>query len=69
MGDGGGRRIHAAAAWHILTRVCLSALATALHRAAPFLCESYPSRRRQRGQKPLAAPRYSIAVTLRRVRI
>ena len=31
MGDGGWRRIDAAAAWHILTRVGLSALATALH--------------------------------------
>ena len=83
MGDGGGRRIDSSAARHILTPVCLSALATALHGrllkrsgersgaagAALFLCESDLSRRRQRVQKPLAAPRYSIAVTLRRIRI
>ena len=96
MGDGGWRRIDAAAARHILTRVGLSALGTALHGrclkrsgersgaagasrphtkgrrfigAALFLYESDLSRWRQRGQKPLAAPRYSIAVTLRRIRI
>ena len=41
----------------------------ALHRRRPFRLQSCLSRRRQRGQKPLAAPRYSIAVTLRRIRI
>jgi len=93
MGDGGWRRIDAAAARHILTRVGLSVLGTALHgrllsgrasgaewraplgpirkggASALFLYESDLSRWRQRGQKPLAAPRYSIAVTLRRIRI
>jgi hypothetical protein len=74
MGDGGWRRIDAAAAWHILTRVGLSALETALHgrllkRSSELSGAAGASRRRQRGQKPLAAPRYSIAVTLRRIRI
>ena len=95
MGDGGWRRIDAAAARHILTRGRPSALGTALHGlsqavgraersggasrphtkgrrfigAALFLYESDLSRRRQCGQKPLGAPRYSIAVTLRRIRI
>ena len=83
MGDGGWRRIDAAAARHILTRVGLSAGersgaagASRPHTkgrrfigAALFLYESDLSRWRQRGQKPLAAPRYSIAVTLRRIRI
>ena len=37
--------------------------------AAAFALRSYLSRWRQRGQKPRAAPRYSMAVTLRRIRI
>ncbi len=37
--------------------------------ATVFALRSYLSRRRQRGQKPRAALRYSIAVTLRRIRI
>ena len=85
MGDGGWRRIDAAAARHFLTRVSAALLGGARaerrlllgpirkggasYGAALFLCESDLSRRRQRGQKPLAAPRYSIAVTLRRIRI
>jgi hypothetical protein len=66
MGDGGWRRIDAAPARHILTRVGPQALGTALHRLRPFPLRS---RGRQRGQKPLAALRYSIAVALRRIRI
>ena len=81
MGDGGWRRIDAAAARHILTLLSTRASGGAAgalgpirkggaSSAPPFsLYESYLSRRRQRGQKPRAAPRYSIAVTLRRIRI
>ena len=96
MGDGGWRRIDAAAARHILTRGWTLGFSdgaswapsqavgraersggrlsaqyewAALHRRPLFLCESALSGRRQRGQKPLAAPRYSITVTLRRIRI
>jgi hypothetical protein len=81
MGDGGWRRIDAAASRHFLTLLTTrasggSAAAPRPHTkgrhfigAALFPCESDLSRRRQRGQKPLAAPRYSIAVTLRRIRI
>ena len=81
MGDGGGRRIDAAAARHILT--LLSPRASGGSAAAPrphtkgrrsigaalFALRSCLSRRRQRGQKPRGALRYSIAVTLRRIRI
>jgi hypothetical protein len=81
MGDGGWRRIDAPAARHILT--LLSARASGGSAAAPrphtkgrrfigaafSFHESDLSRRHQRGQKPLAAPRYSITATLRRIRI
>ncbi len=86
MGDGGWRRIDAAAARHILTQVGLSVFSGGKARgaagdsrphtkgrrfigAAAFALRSYLSRWRQRGQKPRAAPRYSMAVTLRRIRI
>ena len=83
MGDGGWRRIDAPAARHILTLLSARASDGADHgaplgphtkgrrfigAALPFtkpLCRG----RRQRGQKPRAALRYSIAVTLRRIRI
>ena len=81
MGDGGWRRIDAPAARHFLT--LLSTRASGGSAAAPrphtkgrrFIGAALPlydpalSRRRQRGQKPRAALRYSIAVTLRRIRI
>ena len=81
MGDGGWRRIDAAASRHFLT--LLSARASggtaaaprphtkgrrSIGAALPFtkpLCRG----RRQRGQKPRGALRYSITVTLRRIRI
>jgi hypothetical protein len=81
MGDGGGRRIDAAAARHILT--LLSTRASGGSAAAPWhhtkgrrsigaaLPFTKPLGRglRQRGQKPRGALRYSITVTLRRIRI
>ena len=81
MGDGGWRRIDAAAARHILTLLSTRASGGSAATARPhtkgrrfigaalFLYEVDLSRRRQRGQKPRAALRYSIAVTLRRIRI
>ena len=81
MGDGGWRRIDAAAARHILT--LLSARASGGTAAAPrphtkgrrfigaalpfwpwFVCGGVSS-----GQNPRGALRYSITVTLRRIRI
>jgi len=81
MGDGGCRRIDAAAARHILT--LLSTQASGASRlllgphtkgrrfmgAALSLTEADMFRRRQRGQNPCGALRYSITVTLRRIRI
>ena len=80
MGDGGWRRIDAPASRHILTlwhsgerRIggCSSAPyeRAALHRRRPSLYEAARSGLRQRGQKPRGALRYSITVTLRRIRI
>ncbi len=81
MGDGGWRRIDAPASRHFLTLLSTrasgaSAAAPRLHTkgrrfigAAAFALRSYLSRWRQRGQKPRAAPRYSMAVALRRIRI
>jgi hypothetical protein len=81
MGDGGSRRIDAPASRHFLTLLSTSGERrnsgcsstpyerAALHRRRPFLYESDLSRRRQRGQKPRGALRYSITVTLRRIRI
>ncbi len=79
MGDGGWRRIDAAASRHFLTLLsgerriggCSSAPyeRAALHRRRPFLYEAARPGLRQRGQKPRGALRYSITVTLRRIRI
>ncbi len=81
MGNGGWRRIDAPASRHFLT--LLSSRASGESAAAPrphtkgrrsigaalSLYESDLCRLRQRGQKPRGALRYSIAVTLRRIRI
>ena len=81
MGDGGWRRIDAAASRHFLTlsehsgerRIggCSSAPyeRAALHRRALPFTKPLGRGRRQRGQKPRGALRYSITVTLRRIRI
>jgi hypothetical protein len=82
MGDGGRRRIDAAAARHFLTLLCTrasdgSAAAAprpvtkgrrAVGAALPFT-KPLGRGQRQRGQKPRGALRYSITVTLRRIRI
>ena len=81
MGDGGWRRIDAPASWHFLT--LLSTRASGGLAAAPrphtkgrrSIGAAPPSSKplgrglRQRGQKPRGALRYSITVTLRRIRI
>lgn len=65
MGDGGWRRIDAAAAWHILTRVGLSALETALHgrllkRSGELSGAAGASRPYTKGRRFIAPP-FSLA--------
>ncbi len=69
MGDGGWRRIDAAAAWHILTRVGLSALATALHgrllkRSGELSRAAGASRPYTKGRRFIASP-FSLAEPIR----
>ena len=78
MGDGGWRRIDATASRHFLTLLSTRASGgrllgpyegrRSIGAALPF---TKPLGRglRQRGQKPRGALRYSITVTLRRIRI
>ncbi len=81
MGDGGWRRIDTPASRHFLTllstRACGGSAAAprphtkgrrSIGAALPFT-KPLGRGRRQRGQKPRDALRYSIAVTLRRIRI
>ena len=80
MGDGGWRRIDAPASRHFLTllsgdaadrRLLLGPIRKGARSigAALLLYEAPRPGLRQRGQKPRGALRYSITVTLRRIRI
>ena len=78
MGDGGWRRIDAPASRHFLTLLSTRAAAVAprphtkgRRSIGAALAFTKPLGRglRQRGQKPRGALRYSITVTLRRIRI
>ena len=81
MGDGGWRRIDAPASRHILTllstqasgasRLLLGPIRKGGAPSAPLFPFTTPDGRglRQRGQKRCGALRYSITVTLRRIRI
>ena len=64
MGDGGRRGIKSQSA-----RDILSARVRDVASASPFPFASEGRETRQRGQKPFGAQTYSIAVTLRRLRI
>ncbi len=73
MGDRGRRRIGAPAARHFLRRYGFRPLRGSKEgggavKAQPFLW-TIRAQPRQRGQKLLDAARYSITVTLRRIRI
>ena len=75
MGDWGRRRIDAPAERNVLRVSALFGWAAwpregGASSAPPFhFWTLFNIRRRQRGQKPRGALRYSIAVTLRRIRI